>query len=174
MCVCICVCVCVCVCKMLYLWLSYEELTYLLLNKHTIKCLLCPWVASKSRIFNSIHQLPKIEFKTIFILSVRFSSVAQSCPTLYDPMNHSMPGLPVHHQLPESTQTRVHQVGDAIHHLILCRLLLNLGELWAPANSGDRCGFDPGSRRSPVRWAWQPTPVFLPGESPWTEEHGGL
>ena len=43
-----------------------------------------------------------------------------------------------------------------------------------PANSGDRCGFDPGSRRSPVRWAWQPTPVFLPGESPWTEEHGGL
>ena len=42
------------------------------------------------------------------------SSVAQSCPTLCDPMNHSMPGLPVHHQLPEFTQTHVHQVGDAI------------------------------------------------------------
>ena len=42
------------------------------------------------------------------------SSVAQSCPTLCDPMNHNMPGLPVHHQLPEFTQTRVHWVGDAI------------------------------------------------------------
>ena len=46
--------------------------------------------------------------------SPRFSSVTQSCPTLCDPMNRSMPGLPVHHQLPEFTQTHVHQVGDAI------------------------------------------------------------
>ena len=45
---------------------------------------------------------------------VRFSSVAQSCLTLCDPMNLSTPGLPVHHQLPESTQTHVHWVGDAI------------------------------------------------------------
>ena len=43
----------------------------------------------------------------------QFSSVAQSCLTLYDPMNCSMPGLPVHHQLPESTQTHVHWVDDA-------------------------------------------------------------
>ena len=43
----------------------------------------------------------------------QFSSVAQSCPTLYNPMNSSKPGLPVHHQLPEFTQTHVHQVGDA-------------------------------------------------------------
>ena len=43
-----------------------------------------------------------------------FSSVAQSCPTLCDPMNCSMPGLPVHHQLPEFTQTHVHQVSDTI------------------------------------------------------------
>ena len=43
-----------------------------------------------------------------------FSSVPQSCPTLCDPMNRSTPGLPVHHQLPEFTQTHVHQVGDAI------------------------------------------------------------
>ena len=42
------------------------------------------------------------------------SSVAQSCPTLCDPMNRSTPGLPVHHQLPEFTQTHVHRVGDAI------------------------------------------------------------
>ena len=46
--------------------------------------------------------------------SVWFSSVSQSCLTLCNPMNCSMPGLPVHHQLPESTQTHVHQVGDAI------------------------------------------------------------
>ena len=46
--------------------------------------------------------------------SVQFSSVAQSCPTLCDPMNRSTPGLPVHHQLPEFTQTRVHRVSDAI------------------------------------------------------------
>ena len=46
--------------------------------------------------------------------SVQFSSVAQSCPTLCDPMNRSTPGLPVHHQLLEFTQTHVHQVSDAI------------------------------------------------------------
>ena len=46
--------------------------------------------------------------------SVQFSSVAQSCPTLCDPMNRSTPGLPVQHQLLEFTQTHVHQVGDAI------------------------------------------------------------
>ena len=47
-------------------------------------------------------------------ISVQFSSVTQSCPTLCDPVNHSMPGLPVHHQLPEFTQTHVHRVSDAI------------------------------------------------------------
>ena len=46
--------------------------------------------------------------------SVQFNSVAQSHPTLCNPMNRSTPGLPVHHQLPEFTQTHVHRVGDAI------------------------------------------------------------
>ena len=46
--------------------------------------------------------------------SIQFSSLAQSCPTLWDPMDCSMPGLPVHHQLPELAQTQVHQAGDAI------------------------------------------------------------
>ena len=46
--------------------------------------------------------------------SVRFSSVTQSCPTLCNPMNCSTTGLPVHHQLPEFTQTHVHQVSDTI------------------------------------------------------------
>ena len=48
------------------------------------------------------------------LLSVQFNSVAQSCPTLCDPMNRSTPGLPVHHHLLEFTQTHVHWVGDAI------------------------------------------------------------
>ena len=58
--------------------------------------------------------------------SVQFSSVTQSCPTLCDPMNHSTPGLPVHHQLPEFTQTHVHRVSDAIQpsHPLLSLLLL--------------------------------------------------
>ena len=47
-------------------------------------------------------------------LSDQITSVAQLCPTLFDPMNRSMSGLPVHHQLPEFTQTHVHQVSDAI------------------------------------------------------------
>ena len=52
--------------------------------------------------------------------SVQFSSVAQSCPTLCDPMNHRTPGLPVHHQLLKFTQPHAYRVGDAIqpsHHL---------------------------------------------------------
>ena len=56
--------------------------------------------------------IPK--FNYITKSSVQFSSVAQSCPTLCDPMNCSTPGLPVYHQLLESTQTHVHGVGDAI------------------------------------------------------------
>ena len=57
-----------------------------------ISCICCPWL-------QFLYQ---------------FSSVAQSCLTLCDPMNHSMPGLPVHHQLPEFIQTHAHRVGDAI------------------------------------------------------------
>ena len=48
------------------------------------------------------------------IPSVQFSSVTRSCPTLFDPMNPSTPGLPIHHQLLEFTQTHVHRVSDAI------------------------------------------------------------
>ena len=59
----------------------------------------------------------KTVFKQKFVhkcSSVQFSSVAQSCPTLCDPMNCCTPGLPVHHQLPEFTQTHVHRVSDAM------------------------------------------------------------
>ena len=61
--------------------------------------------ATASRVWKQSEQMALIS-------SVQFSSVTQSCPTLCDPMNHSMPG--VHHQLPESTQIHVHRVGDAI------------------------------------------------------------
>ena len=54
-----------------------------------------------------------LKYKVNYV-SAMFSSVTQSCPTLCDPMNHSTPGLPVHHQLIEFTQTHVHWVGDAI------------------------------------------------------------
>ena len=72
----------------------------------------------------------KLSFKPAFALSsftfiktffnffscsdIQFTSVTQSCPTFCDPMNHSTPGLPVHHQLLESTQTQVHWVSDDI------------------------------------------------------------
>ena len=52
--------------------------------------------------------------KTSWFCFVQFSSVVQSYLTVLDPMNHSTPGLPVHHQLPEFTQTHVYQVSDAI------------------------------------------------------------
>ena len=58
--------------------------------------------------------------------SVQFSSVAQSCPTLCDPMNHSTPGLPGHHQLPEPTQTQSTELVMPSRHLILCHPLLLL------------------------------------------------
>ena len=57
----------------------------------------------------------------------QFSRITQSCPILCDPMNCSTPGLPVHHQLPEFTQTHVHWVGDVIHshsRIYTCRSLL--------------------------------------------------
>ena len=65
---------------------------------------------------NEVVPLPKIQKITQnrSKTSVWFSSVTQSCPTLCNPMNRSMPGLPDHHQLPEFTQTHVHRVSDAI------------------------------------------------------------
>ena len=63
-----------------------------------------------SRTDSFIESTPRI----YYFLSVQFSSVAQLCPTLCDPVNCSTPGLPVYHQLLEFTQTHVHRVGDAI------------------------------------------------------------
>ena len=66
---------------------------------------------------DSLFDLEMAFYKLSFIHSqtfIQFSSVAQSCPTLCISMNRNTPGLPVHHQLPEFTQTHVHRVGDAI------------------------------------------------------------
>ena len=63
--------------------------------------------SATSLLLSLFNMRPGEEFSSV-------SSVAQSCPTLCDPMNHSTPGLPVHHQIPEPTQTHVHRVGDAI------------------------------------------------------------
>ena len=62
------------------------------------------------------HSYPLKKVKTLLESnsSVQFSSVTKSCPTLCNPTNRNTPGLPVHHQLPEPTQTHVHWVGDAI------------------------------------------------------------
>ena len=63
---------------------------------------------------------------SLFFRSVQFSSVPQSCLTLWDPMNCSTPGLPVHHQLLEFTQTHIHRVSDAIQPSHLCHPLFLL------------------------------------------------
>ena len=63
---------------------------------------------------SNVTVLPMLMSKCLSFSSVQFSSVAQSCPTLCDPMNCSRPGLPVYHHLQELTQTHVHWVGDAI------------------------------------------------------------
>ena len=69
----------------------------------------------KKKLQNQNKRLCRNKKKSMMALSsIQFNSVAQSCPTLCDPMNCSTPGLPVHHQLPEFTQTHLHPVSDAI------------------------------------------------------------
>ena len=63
---------------------------------------------------NRAYDLVMNQKEQLHAKTAHFSSVAQSCPTLCDPMNCSMPGLPLHHQLPEFTQTHIHRVRDAI------------------------------------------------------------
>ena len=77
-------------------------------------CLLCK---SCAQYFLSTVWIPRWDLRILSENSsriIQFSSVTRSCPTLCDPMNCSMPGLPVHHQLSEFTQTHVHRVSDAI------------------------------------------------------------
>ena len=103
--------------------------------------------------------------KQYFCKLLYSSSVAQSCLTLCDPMNCSTPGLPVHHQLPESTQTHVHRVGDVISHLILCRPLF----LLSPIPPSIRVF----SNESTLRMRWPKYWSFSFNISP-SKEHPGL
>ena len=74
--------------------------------------LLFPTVVSESSLWWPWQCIPATSLGSL--IASQFSSVAQSCPTLCDPMNRSTPGLPVYHKLPEFTQTHVHRVSDAI------------------------------------------------------------
>ena len=101
-----------------------------------------------------------------YICSVQFGSVAQSCLTLCNPMNCSTSGLPVYHQLPEFTQTHVHQVGDAIQ---LSHLLSSLSPS-APNPSQHQSPF-PMSQL--FAWGWPKYWSFSFSISP-SKEHPGL
>ena len=71
----------------------------------------------------TVYQMKTTKNDSIFLWRVQFSSVTQSCPTLCDPINCSIPGLPVHHQLPESMSIKSDMPSN---HLILCHPLLQL------------------------------------------------
>ena len=76
----------------------------------------CVFTVEGVKYYRFLYTVLKVRgyLSKILFSSVQFNSVTQSCLTLCDPMNHSSPGLPVHHQLPEFTQTHAHRVGDAI------------------------------------------------------------
>ena len=73
---------------------------YSAITKNTFESVLMRWMKLEPILQSEVSQKEKHQYS--------ISSVTQSCPTLCNPMNHSMPGLPVHHQLPELTQTHVH------------------------------------------------------------------
>ena len=76
----------------------------------------CFFVYKKKCLYSLLRVIHEIKFleRQVLMSQLQFSSVAQSCPTLCELMDCSTPCLPVHHQLPEFTQTHVHRVGDAI------------------------------------------------------------
>ena len=108
----------ICVCIYIYIYIKLWHFTrqsylFCILTEHRGFC-------KNSSIFmlqfSCCNNNPVLKKECLYLdfYSSQFSSVAQSCPTLCDPMNRSTPGLPVHHQLPEFTQPHVHRVSDAI------------------------------------------------------------
>ena len=75
-----------------------------------------PHISDQSKVHSDDHSWTTACQSHQVLFSVHFSSVTQSSPTLYDPMDCSTPGLPVHHKFPKLPQIHVHRVGDAIHH----------------------------------------------------------
>ena len=120
---------------------------------------LSPWDSPGKNTGAGCHFLLRKE------LSVQFSSVPQWCPTLCDPMNCSMPGLPVHHQLPEFTQTQSIESVMPSSHLILCRSLL----LLPPIPPSIRVF----SNESTLRMTWPKGWSFSLSISP-SKEHPGV
>ena len=96
---------------------------------------------------------------------VQFSSVAQLCLILCHPVNHSTPGFPVHHQLPQFTQTHVHELVIPSNHLILCRPLLLLPSIFPSIRVF--------SSESALRIRWPKNWSFSFNISP-SNEHPGL
>ena len=74
----------------------------------------CFWSGTLTPLLLMTSSKEPLVLRQLQFSSVQFSSVTQSCPTLCNPMDCSMPGLPVHHQLPEFTQTHADCIGDAI------------------------------------------------------------
>ena len=100
---------------------KYMKITHLFLFQLKYLWLFIPLKRNSFFVVLSTPSYPPLDSSVCSPLSsswllkiTTISSVAQSCPTLCDPMNRSMPGLSVHHQLPELAQTHVHRVGDAI------------------------------------------------------------
>ena len=91
-----------------------EERTGVKLKKHDSSCAQLVKAATGQLDTPNQKVSKYLQLDSTCIRSVQFSSVTQSCPTLCNPMNRSMPGLPVHHQLLEFTQSHIHRVSDAI------------------------------------------------------------
>ena len=109
-------------------WPKYWSFSFSIIPSKEIPGLISLQSKGLSRVFSNTT-VQKHQFglpKSLLWSSAQFSSVSQSCPILCHPMNHSTPGLPVHHQLPEFTQTHVLRVSDAIQpsHPLSSLLLL--------------------------------------------------
>ena len=94
-------------------------------HSFTCSCSVSPALLTEETVFPPLYT-----FTSIVEDSVQFSSVAQACPTLCDPMNRSTPGLPVHHLLPELPKLMSIESGMPSNHLILCRPLLLLPSIF--------------------------------------------
>ena len=136
----------------------YSDIVPLIYVNETICMVICPSIRFKSMVSMARDKssgakiIPKyilwmtgllpfwvlrLSFLSLTDCSVQFSSVPQSCLTLCDPMNRSMPGLPVHHQLLEFTQTHVHQLfawgGQSTGVSALASFLLKKSQGWSPS-----------------------------------------
>ena len=96
------------------LYLKWITNKFLLYNTGTsAQCYVAAWMGGEL-VGEWVHVYFMAEFHCSPETMIQFSSVAQSCPPLCNPMDCSMPGLPVHQHLPEFTQTHIHRVSDAI------------------------------------------------------------